>query len=157
MLAYNIMAPEIDIVPAIGAHIGLLKNNLRAEDEAEIVGFGVTAQQALWYSYKHSLIRKTAFINAELAACWGVVGVALGGKGQVWLMTTPEVKKVSPLMFVRIYQTEVLEMLKIFQRLENYVDAEYAAAIRLLEIIGFTVEEPQKMGNGMYRHFWMER
>ncbi len=96
-------------------------------------------------------------IDGEVAACWGVHGSFLGNRAVVWLMTTPLVRKVSPLYFARLYQKEVAEMLKIFQRLENYVHAEYDSAIRLLEIIGFTVEEPEKIGMGMYRKFWMEK
>ncbi len=151
--------PVVSIVPTIPAHINALKANLRPEDAAEILRFGVTIQKALWYSYKHSLIRKSALIDGEVVACWGIHGTFMGNTGQPWLMTTPGVKKVSPLKFARIYQQEVMEMLKLFPRLVNYVDSEYASAIRLLEIIGFTVEEPQKMGTegGLYRKFRLER
>lgn len=149
--------PAVSIVPTIPAHINALKANLRPEDAAEILRFGITINKALWYSYKHSLIRKTAMIDGEVVACWGLHGTFLGNTGQPWLMTTPGVKKVSPLKFTRIYQQEVMEMLKIFPKLVNYVDSGYANAVRLLEIIGFVVEEPKKMGteNGLYRKFVM--
>ncbi len=153
---HNIAIPSVSIVPATSSHISALKLNLRPEDAEEIVRFGVTIQKAVWYSYKHSLIRKTALINGIVAACWGCSGVFMGQVGIPWLMTTPEVKKVSPLRFARIYQQEVMEMLKIFPRLENSVDSEYDSAIRLLEIIGFTIENPQKIPNGMCRKFWIE-
>jgi hypothetical protein len=150
-------SPSVNIVETIPSHIAYLKTNLRAEDEAEILRFGVTVPHALWHSYKYSLIRKTALIDGVIAACWGIHGGLLGSKAQPWLLTTSTVRKVSPLKFVQIYQKEVAEMLKIFQRLENMVDSEYTAAVRLLEIIGFTVEKPEKINNGMYRKFWMEK
>ena len=136
--------------------VNALRANLREEDLAECLGFGVSIQKALWISYKGSLVRKTAYVDGELAACWGVGGVFLGRVGNPWLLTTPAAKNISPLRFARIYQMEVMAMLKMFSRLENFVDARYDAAIRLLEIIGFTVEEPEKLGNGVYRRFWIE-
>lgn len=162
LIIYNeldMQTPEVSIVEAQGPHTLALKDNLRPQDADEIVRFGVTVQHALWYSYKNSLIRKTALIDGEVAAMWGCHGVFMGKTGVPWLLTAPEVKKISALKFTRIYQQEVMKMLKLFPRLENYVDAEYASAIRLLEIIGFTVEEPKVMGfaTGVYRKFWIER
>lgn len=146
-------APEITIVPAIGAHIAALKANLRAEDEAEIVRFGITVQKALWYSYRNSLTRKTALIDGVVAACWGVHGVFMGNTGVPWLITTSEVRRISPLLFARIYQQEVLSMLKMFRKLENYVDPAYTSAVRLLEIIDFKVSDPEMLKGVSVRKF----
>lgn len=139
--SYIVISPTVAIVPTVPWHINALKENLRAEDAAEILSFGVTVQKALWYSYKYSLVRKTALIDGEVAACWGCGGVFMGSTGQPWLITTPEVRKVSPLKFCRIYQQEVLVMLKLFPRLEHYVDLEYSSAVRLLKNTGFTVHD----------------
>lgn len=147
--------PLVDIVSSTPQHISALKANLRDEDANEIVRLGATVQHALWQSYRNSLIRKTALINGVVAACWGIHGTFMGKTGVPWLITTPEVRKISPLKFTRIYQQEVIEMLKMFPCLENWVDSEYTNAIRLLEIIGFTIEDPQKIGNGMFRKFWI--
>lgn len=154
---HNKTIPIINIVPSESWDVSKLRDNLRTEDVGEILRFGVSIQYALWRSYRRALIRKTAFINGQIAAMWGCGGAFLGNKGIVWLMTTPEVKKISPLKFTRIYQQEVAILLKTFKRLENYVDAEYDSAIRLLDIIGFTIEQPQRIGLGMYRKFWIER
>lgn len=153
----SMVVPVISIIDSHGPHTVALKDNLRPEDVNEIIRFGVTVKHALWYSYKNSLIRKTALIDGKVAAMWGCTGTFLGKVGIPWLLTAPEVRNISPLKFTRIYQQEVVKMLRMFQRLENYVDAEYASAVRLLEIIGFTVEEPQKIGLGFYRKFWIER
>lgn len=153
----ELVKPIVSIVPTTSSHIAYIKANLRPEDEAEILRFGVTVKHALWYSYKHSIVRRTALIDGVVVACWGMQGTLLGKTGIPWLMTTSGVKKVSPLKFARIYQSEVIEMLNIFNRLENYVDAEYTAAIRLLEIVGFALEDVTKIGNGMYRKFWMKK
>lgn len=151
----NIAIPEINIVNAEPWHVSELRNNLRTEDANEILRFGVSIERALWCSYKRAVIRKTAFIDGKIAAMWGVGGTFMGRTGVPWLMTTPEVKNISPLRFARIYQEETKNMRKMFLRLENYVDLEYNSAIRLLDIIGFTVDKPQRVGTGMYCRFWM--
>lgn len=149
-------APIVRIITTNPSHIAALKLNLRSEDATELLRLGVTIQHALWQSYRQSLIRKTALIDNTVAACWGVCGTVMGRVGVPWLLTSPAIHNISPLRFAREYQREVMAMLKIFPRLENYVDSEYAGAIRLLEIIGFTIEGPQKIGNGMYCKFWVE-
>lgn len=145
--------PEVSIVPTVGAHIAALKANLRPEDEAEILRFGITVQKALWYSYRNSLVRKTALIDGVVAACWGIHGVFMGTTGVPWLITSPEVKRISPLRFARIYQQEVLSMLNMFSKLENYVDPAYTSAIRLLEIIDFEVGDPETLRGVSVRKF----
>lgn len=153
------MAPEITIVDARPEHVAALKGNLRSEDANEILRFGMSIQHALWRSYKNSVYRKTALVDGEIAAMWGACGVLLGNKAQVWLMTTPDVYKVFPLKFARIYQQEAHKMLHMFPLLENYALAEYDAAIRLLDICGFSIGEPESMGENqaMHRKFWIER
>lgn len=154
----NRMAPPVvTIVTTAPSHIRKLKENLRPEDANEILRLGTTISKVLWYSYKNSVLSKTALIDGVVAACWGVGGIFLGKVGQPWLMTTPEIKRVSPLKFARVYQQEVIEMLRLFPKLENYVDAEYTAAVRLLEIIGFTINDPESIADAMYRKFWMAR
>ncbi len=147
--------PLITIMPTLPWHLRELAANLRVEDENEIVAFGFTPSQALWRSYKASLFRKTALIDGKVAAAWGICGKFMGETGAPWLLTTSEVKKVSPLKFTRIYQQEVKEMLKLFPKLENYTIASYTAAIRLLDIVGFKLDEPEPMGgnNALYRKF----
>ncbi|MFA7278768.1 MAG: phage protein Gp13 family protein [Sterolibacterium sp.] len=146
------------IVEALPIHVGELKESLRTQDADEILRFGVTIDQALWSSYRRSVMRKTALINGKVAAIWGVGGPFLGNIGQPWLITSNEVHKVSPLKFARIYQQEVDNMLKLFPKLVNWVDNDYTAAIRVLDIVGFTIEEPEPMGkyNAQYRKFSIE-
>lgn len=74
----------------------------------------------------------------------------MGDVGRPWLLTTYAAEKISPLRFTRIYQDEVLRMLDVFPRLVNYVDSRYTKATRLLDIIGFELDEPEPMGvNGI--------
>jgi len=148
---------KIEITDSIPLHVAQLKKNLRHEDKMEVLRLGISVEHALWQSYKKSIVRKTALVNNEVAALWGCSGNLVSKEGRVWLLTSPAVRKVSPLKFARRYQQQVYNMLDIFSVLENYVDASYSNAIRLLEIIGFTVESPQLIGQDMFRHFYIER
>lgn len=150
--------PEITIIPTTPEHLRELALVLRPEDRLEIVSFGISPEKALWRSYKGSLIRKTAFIDGKIAAAWGLCGSFMGVMGQPWLLTSEEVRKISPLKFARIYQKEVIEMQKMFPILENYVDASYNAAVRLLGIVGFELGEPEPIGvhKALYRKFRKE-
>jgi hypothetical protein len=140
------MGALVNIRTSMPQDVALMKNNLRLEDAAEVLSVGLTPQKALWQSYKKSTMRKTAFVDGDIAAMWGICGVTMGQIGRPWLLTTPAVEKVSPLFFARVYQKEVLEMLHFFPKLVNYVHADYTKAVRLLDIIGFTLSEAEGLG-----------
>lgn len=148
----------LEIISTIPAHLQELAFNMREADKKEVMGFGVTPIQALDLSYNGSLYSKTALINDKVAACWGCAGIFLGYSAKPWLLTSDEVYKISPIRFARIYKEEVFQMSELFLRLENYVDCEYTAAIRLLEISGFKISEPEPIGKAgkLYRKFILE-
>lgn len=150
--------PEIVIIPTLPQHLRELVAVLRPEDEREILTFGVSPERALWRSYRGSVMRETIYIDGEIAAIYGLGSTFMGVLGTPWLLTSPQVRKVSSLKFARIYQQKVKEMLKIYSKLNNIVDAEYTAAIRLLEIVGFKLGARESIGNKgrMFRRFDME-
>lgn len=153
------MSPEVSIVISESWHVGEIKKNIRTADANEILRFGVSVQHGIWVSYRHAMMRRTALINGVPVAIWGCHGTMLGSVGSPYLITTPGVHQISPLSFIKIYQEQVYAMLNVFPTLVNYVDSEYDAAIRLLEIIGFTVDDPEPKGfrGAMYRRFAIER
>ncbi len=136
----------VTIVPTTAEHILHIRDNLREDDRREVEGLGLTARQALWRSFKRSVYTRTAIIDGEPVAAWGVAGSLLGLTGQPWLLTTEGVKKVSPLKFARIYQLELKEMLKIYPKMSNFVLSDYCEAVRLLEIVGFKLGESLPLG-----------
>jgi hypothetical protein len=149
-------SPDILIVPAEAQHIREIRDTLREGDRREIEAFGFSCAKGLWRSYRKGLMNRTALIDGRVAAIWGCGGSYLGSIGQPWLMTSQDVRKISPLLkFARIYQREVYRMLEMFPVLMNYVAADYIEAVRLLGIVGFTLGEPEKLGNGLYRKFEM--
>lgn len=147
------LPPEVEIVEATSAHVRALKDNLREKDRQEIEAFGFSCAKGLWRSYRNGLRNRTALIDGKVGAMWGVGGAYLGSVGQPWLLTSSDVYRISPLRFARLYQKEVIRMLELFPRLENYVSADYAAAVRLLSIAGFDIGPIVKVGGGFYRKF----
>jgi len=95
---------------------------------------------------KHSVYRKTATIEGLIAAMWGIGGDLFGLIGRPYLITSNEVYKISPLQFSKIYRKEVESMKNFFPQLENYVDASYEGAVRMLKIAGFELEGPIDFG-----------
>lgn len=147
----------INIIPSEPKHIRMMAEFLRDADKREIEAIGLSAYQGVRRSVRGSLIAKAIFVDGELAALFGVGGNILGDIGEPWLVTSPACEKVSPLLFVKVYQKEVLKMLRLFPCLANYVDASYSKAIKLLENSGFKVDEPEELGNNkaFYRKFSM--
>lgn len=151
------LCPEVVILDTLPEHVRDLKDTIREADKREIEGFGYSYQKGIWRSFTTGLTSKTALIDGEVAAIWGVGGTFLGDTGIPWLLTSDEVYKISPLKFTRIYQKEVYKMLHLFPRLENFCAAEYTEALRLLEICGFTLGQPEKIEKSMYVKFTLER
>lgn len=150
---------RIEIVETTAAHVRELGKHLRAEDAAEITCFDKLPHRALWRGFKNSVLTRTALVDGEVAAIWGIGGNPLGDTGNPWLMTSKACERVSPLRFVRIYQVEVIRMLAIFPFLVNFVADSYTKSIRVLENVGFKIDEPKPLGpNGtMFRRFTMKR
>ena len=73
-------------------------------------------------------------------------------------MTTAVVERI-PVTFVKQAKIIVADMLQQKPRLENYVLAAYRGACRLLEILGFTLDEPIPYGpnNVLFRRFHLTR
>jgi len=149
------MTAHIEIVPTTRDHIYELLETIREDDRKEIEALGMTAAKGLWQAYRLSLITKTALIDGKVGAVWGLGGEALGDTARPWLLTSTESTKISPITFARIYRKEAHQMLSMFPNLINYVWCEHKAAIRMLEICGFTIGKPLKLGNGMFLEFSM--
>jgi hypothetical protein len=85
---------------------------------------------------------------------WGVAGISLGIKGMPYLITSPLSETISPIKFAKIYTSQVKEMKKLFPVLENYVDASYTGAVRMLSLAGFRLD-PVTINNNDFFKFSM--
>lgn len=152
------MRPQIVIEQSVAAHVRLMGEAMREEDRREATLLGEVPHRLLWRSWKQSILKRSAFVEGEIAAMWGVSGDLLSGRGTPWLVTAPACERVTPLAFARVYRDELREMAKLFPVLENYVDSSYRSAIRMLEISGFEVGLPKAMNptGALFRPFRLE-
>lgn len=143
----------ITIIPIITKHVRQLSLTMRSADRRECIAGGLDPEQALSDSWDGSVYSRTALVNGKVAACWGVTGT--GSTGAPWLLTGTACETVSPLAFARIYRREISVFLEYFPHLVNHVDASYTGAVRLLEICGFRLDDPQPWGShgALFRRF----
>lgn len=146
---------SVEIVPSEAPHVAMLAAAMREADAREVTILGLDPRKMLWNSYRRGVIRKTAFVDGQIAAMWGCAGSLLGHTGQPYLATGNAVNLISPIAFARIYRREVAEMKKMFPVLENYVDATYNGAVRMLELAGFRIGDAVPVGpnNAPFRRF----
>lgn len=145
------MTNKIEIVDTIISHVRQLRETMRTADKQEIIAAGFDPARISIFTYKNACWRRTGLVNGEPAAMWGVRGNLLGLVGQPYLLTNEKVHLISPLKFAKIYIQEVKEMKKLFPVLENYVDASYEGACRMLELAGFKLEPVIINYNQFYR------
>jgi hypothetical protein len=154
------LLPPYEIVPAEVEHVYLLAEKLRPRDEAEIRAVGVKPRRAIYRAFRNSVMCKTAFIDGEIAAMWGLCvglrpGVSpLSDLGVPWLHTSAAVERL-PVSFVKVAKQELALMRAARRRLESFVDADYPQAVKLLRVLGFTVEKsaPLGVGGAPFRRF----
>ena len=150
------MTSLIEIVPSIALHARELALTLREKDKAEATALGLDPVKGTFYAYRHACYRMTALIDDEVAAMWGLHGELLGSVGYPYLITGTKVEKISPLNFARVYIKEVQVMRNLFPVLENFVDASYEGAIKMLKLAGFTLTGPYQIKDNMFYKFRME-
>lgn len=148
------MTANLIIRETVYDDIKIILDDLRKEDYNEIVNAGVKPEDALYGTFASAFWSKTAVIDGKPSAFWGVAGSVLG-KGVPFLLTANDVTKISPLTFFRVYKKEISDITRFFPYLENYVDSEYTGATRMLEMAGFSLDEPQKIKQGTYQRFYM--
>lgn len=149
---------QVEITPSEVGDVYKLAANLRELDRMEMTGLDLDPATVIRTSYRSAMLRRTAWVDGEIAAMWGLGGVMLSDEGSPWLLTTPTVTRV-PVTFVKVAQRELREMLRLRNHLSNVVLASYREACRLLEVLGFTLDAPEPLGARAipYRRFWMSR
>lgn len=140
------MTHSIHIRDSVVSDVKELCKTMRAKDRLEAESLGLNPDKTLFYSYRYSILRKTAFVDNKIAAMWGVHGTPLSFLGHPYLVTGQAVEEISIPSFLRIYRDEVKVMSSIFPILENYVDASYEGAVRMLKLAGFTIDNPEPFG-----------
>lgn len=139
------MTKRVVIVPAAPNHCALLAANLRKDDADEIRAFGESRIRGVSRAFRSGIMCRTAFVDGEIAAMWGLGGNLLSNVGHPWLLTTPAAAR-SPFLYVRVGKAQLADMLALRPVLYDYVAAKYTRAISFLRLLGFTVGEPEPLG-----------
>lgn len=84
---------------------------------------------------------------------WGVSGTPLSMTGHPWLFVTNEIVNVKTKALIRVYRQQVHEMLNLFPKLQNDVDAGYHESMRLLKIAGFGLSKVKEINGYLFREF----
>ena len=148
---------SVQIIPATEAHAEALSRTLRDADAREIVAMGAVPADTVMAAWRGSLIANAALVDGDVAAIWGVFPTDEPDMGQPWLLTAPAIENLSALCFARFYREEAKSMLKLRPRLENFVDVSYDAAVRMIALAGFRLDDPKPYGplGSLFRRFEM--
>ncbi len=144
--------------PATIADVHVIARTLRPADRAEIEALGLDPVQAIRANFRQSVFRVAAVSDHELLAVGGLVGSMLSDFGYPWLVTAPGIETI-PVSFVKEARAVVTQMLALKERLEGHVAADYRGACRLIEVLGFTLDEPMPFGPkaALFRRYSMGR
>lgn len=129
----------IEIVPAKLTHVGPIASNIREIDRLECGVFGHSPKNALRLGLMASTIAWTALVDGKPVAMFGASTISyIDGIGRPWMLMTNEAVKHQRAIvrFGRIYTAAIH---RHYARLENWVHADNAAAIRWLSRLGFAV------------------
>ncbi len=122
---------------------------MRAPDREEIAAaVGMGPIRALADSLNRSVAAWTGLVDDSRPVCmFGVTPVdILAGVGSPWLLGTEDLPKCA-VTFLKLNKSYVAKMLKLFPRLENYVDVRNVLSIRWLKWLGFKFDpEPVPYG-----------
>lgn len=134
-----------EVVPCTMADLRGLARNMRAADRSEIIGMGLKPLRTLYHCWSGSAascaVRAT---DGAVIAVAGDVGHLLDPVGRLWLFTSPLVERF-PLAFFREARAFLHARLAVRRALTSSVRADYTAALRTFDMLGFQIEPPEPM------------
>jgi hypothetical protein len=137
-------------------HIPDIAANMREADKREVWAFArQTPEEALRISLSRSIVAWTGIIDERPELMWGATSpTLLSSTGTPWMLGTDAYREFTR-DFLRCSRFFVRRMLTLFTRLENYVHAENADAIRWLRWCGFGFDwEPVQFNGENFHRFW---
>lgn len=145
------MTPEFTITDTCPWHLREMAEAMTHDSKEIAENMGYTPLKALWKSYRGSIICKTAHINGEIAAIWGLEGAVFSDVGHPWLIVAPSVEDY-PFRTAFIYRRQLNEFNDMFPILQDWVPETNVKSMRLLEIMGFKISKNKTMvGDIVYR------
>jgi hypothetical protein len=147
---------KVEVVAAHREHVGRIAAHVREQDREELQElYGQTPQEVLEYSFRVSRGAWTGLVDGVPVCMFGVVELSRE-VGRPWMIGTQELDRHA-VTFLRRCRGHVEAMKRRYGRLENYVDARSAMAVRWLRWLGFEMKEKVRAGEGAipcYRFQW---
>lgn len=140
---------KIEVIPTEIYHIEYLLDELKNLSNEDAYRFGFDTNKVLIKTYNNSVFVKTAIVNDEIVAVWGVLGTYLGSTGYPWSLMSPKTEHY-PFRFTSLYRKELNKMLELFPVLIDMVDIKHTKVLRMLRLMGFTFGEPAPFNGGIY-------
>lgn len=124
---------------------------LRQSDLQELDAMtGLPPAVAVAYSIAHSEKGYAAEIDGKPIAIFGVAD------GLIWLVATDDINNY-PITFYRLSKKIFQKLKSGYIQLSNYVDTRNKLSLKWLKWLGFKIDPPMKINNGIF-HFvhWEE-
>ncbi len=151
---------RVKIIPSNLMHAVFIAENVRDEDREEMWAATLqTPGRALRMGWLYSDQCLTGMIDGKPVCMWGVLGESfVTNHGTPWMVAAKGIDD-NAMMFLRHCKGPVMDLLRGYDTLENYVDARNTRSITWLKWLGFTVEEPRPYGalNMPFHRFFMQR
>lgn len=137
---------------------------MRPEDAAELKASGYeTPVDGIQISLNLSKVAYTILFDGEVAAMFGAVPLwppattlSDAQEGVAWALTGQTVTRHKR-DFLRACRPALAMLLTVFPRLENFVDARYASAIRWAKWLGFEVRPAVQRGGFLFHPISIRR
>jgi hypothetical protein len=127
-------------------------------DECEALFGKGSVSHAVSSTFQHSLLRYTVRLDGVPIAMFGVAAESmLSGVGHPWMFGTPAIYKQRRAL-IKEGERYIADMLRLFPKLENIVDARNTKSIAWLRRLGFEIlpAEPAGASGLPFHRFVME-
>lgn len=150
------MAVDVQVVPATAAHAEALAPVLRPEDADELFALGLDPGAHLREAVATSELALAVIFDGEVAMLVGLGQQWVSPEGRrtscVWALSGPGVEKHKK-AFLRTSRAVLAQLLERSEVLWNFVDVRYAAALRWVKWMGFSVGPSRCIGpNAAFFH-----
>lgn len=129
--------PTFSLVEAKPWHCGMMARLQRAKHTISMIGLDPKeAHREIRQSFDASLIRRSWFIDGQLALIGGVIGSAVGAYGVVWLALADTATRY-PLALTKMIRSQLDQIMVVKRLLICNVLVDDPAAERLAIFLGF--------------------
>jgi hypothetical protein len=131
----------IRIVDAEPRHVGMIARQMSESDCARFIGLGRDPRRVIRGFFRQSSYRRTALLDDEPIALWGVTGSLMSPAGLFWLQLSRAAKKF-PLRVVKEGRTELARIMEMRHEIVCYLHHDDTVAMRFAKFFGFEIAEP---------------